>query len=68
MITVKEAVSLLSDAKTVYIAWNGCITPLDTHCTLMMDAYGKFLVGKICTGSDENTFELEVVAQPMKEE
>lgn len=68
MITVKEAVSLLTAAKQIYIAWDGCITPLDTHCTLMMCAYGKFLVESICAGHDRDTFELKIAAQPMMQE
>lgn len=68
MITVKEAVSLLGDAKKIYIAWEGCITDLDTHCVLMMDAYGKYLVSGICQGYDRNTFELEIAARPMAQE
>ena len=68
MITVKEAVSLLKDSKKIYIAWAGCTTQLDTRCTLMMDAYGKYLVSEINQGNENNTFELQIASRPMAQE
>lgn len=65
MVTVRQTIPLLRDAKSIYIAWNGTTTRIDTTCALEMDAYGKYAVSHIARGAEPNSFELHILARPM---
>ncbi len=69
--TVRDAVAVLTDAKTLYIGWNGSITDFDKEDELMMDAYGKYKVSRINavpSKDDESAYEIDIAACPIKEE
>lgn len=66
--TVREAVSVLTEAKELYIGWDGCITRLNDSDALIMDAFGSYKVGRICSAGDKpECFELTIAATPVKE-
>lgn len=66
--TVKEAVNVLTEAKQLYICWDGNLTHFDPHDTLMMDAYGGYKVKRICTAGDaeDAAYEIAIAAIPVK--
>ena len=64
---VREAANLLSNAKELYIAWDGCCIPFNPRSILEMDAFGDYKVHKIFQACEMNTFELELEMQPIKE-
>ena len=64
---VREAANFLSNAKQLYIAWDGCCIPFDPHSILEMDAFGDYRVHKINAAFEHNTFELELEMHPIKE-
>lgn len=64
---VREAANLLSNAKELYIAWDGSLTRFDPHSILEMDAFGDYKVHKILQSWEMNTFELYLEMHPVKE-
>ena len=48
---VREAANLLSNAKELYIAWDGSLIPFDPHSILEMEAFGDYKVHKIFQAS-----------------
>ena len=64
---IREAANLLSNAKELYIAWDGSLIPFDPHNILEMDAFGDYRVHKINAAFEHNTFELELEMHPIKE-
>ena len=64
---VREAANLLSNAKELYIAWDGSLIPFDPHSILEMEAFGDYRVHKINAAFEHNTFELELEMHPIKE-
>ena len=64
---IREAANLLSNAKELYIAWDGSLIRFDPHSILEMEAFGDYKVHKICQAFEHNTFELELEMQPIKE-
>ena len=64
---IREAANLLSNAKELYIAWDGSLIPFDPHSILEMEAFGDYRVHKINAAFEHNTFELELEMQPIKE-
>ena len=64
---IREAANLLSNAKELYIAWDGSLTRFDPHSILEMEAFGDYKVHKIFQACEMNTFELELEMQPIKE-
>ena len=64
---VREAANLLSNAKELYIAWDGSLTRFDPHSILEMDAFGDYKVHKIFQACEMNTFELYLEMHPVKE-
>lgn len=64
---VKEAADLLSNAKQLYIAWDGCCIPFNPRSILEADAFGDYKVHKILQACEMNTFEIELEIQPVKE-
>ena len=64
---IREAANLLSNAKELYIAWDGSLIPFDPHNILEMEAFGDYRVHKINAAFEHNTFELELEMHPIKE-
>ena len=64
---VREAAKLLSNAKELYIAWDGTLIQFNPHSILEMEAFGDYKVHKIFQACEMNTFELELEMQPIKE-
>lgn len=67
--TVKEAVSVLADAKELYICWDGNLTHFNKDDALMMDAYGCYKVRHICIAGDsmDHAYEIGIAANPVRE-
>lgn len=66
--TVREACSVLTDAKELYIGWDGCLTRFNDADALIMDAFGSYKVERICAAGDKpEMYELTIAAAPMKE-
>ena len=66
MLTVREAVSILSGAESVGISWGGCVTDIDPTNELEMDAYGSYTVTHISSGFEKNTYELKIAMKPLR--
>ena len=64
---VREAANLLSNAKEIFIAWDGTCFQFNPRSTLEMDAFGDYRVHKINAAFEHNTFELELEMHPIKE-
>ena len=64
---VREAAKLLSNAKELYIAWDGTLIQFNAHSILEMEAFGDYKVHKIFQACEMNTFELYLEMQPIKE-
>lgn len=67
--TVREAVSVLTEAKDIYIGWDGVLTSFDKNDDLMMDAYGSYKVRRICTSgnAEDHAYEISISAMPVRE-
>lgn len=68
MLTVKEAMQLLSGAEKVSISWGGCVTDIDPTNDLEMDAYGSYIVTHISSGCEKDTYELQIAMKPLRAE
>lgn len=66
MVTVREAVKLLTDASEIKLCWCRSSYRFDENEPLMMDAYGDYVVGEIRTGFEARTYELHIAFQPVK--
>ena len=64
---VREAANLLSNAKALYIAWDGTLIQFNPRSILEMDAFGDYKVHKILQACEMNTFEIELEIHPVKE-
>ena len=66
--TVREAVKVLTEAKTLYISWHDNLRVFDPDDELMMDAYGDYKVSRICTTCDssDESYEIAIDATPIK--
>ena len=64
---IREAANLLSNAKELYIAWDGTLIQFNPHSILEMEAFGDYKVHKILQACEMNTFEIELEIQPVKE-
>lgn len=65
--TVKEAVSVIAEAKELFICWDGELTKFDSENELMMDAFGHYKVKRIRRGAGDDTYEIQIAALPEKE-
>lgn len=67
--TVREAVSVLTEAKEIYIGWDGLLTKFNKNDALMMDAYGNYKVARICIAGDAQVqaYEIGIFATPVRE-
>ncbi len=66
--TVAEAVSVLTVAKAIYLAWSSFSVQINPDDMLMMDAYGKYIVKRIRSYCEIDCFEIEIAVQPVKNE
>ena len=64
---IREAANLLSNAKALYIAWDGTLIQFNPHSILEMEAFGDYKVHKIFQACEMNTFELYLEMHPVKE-
>lgn len=64
--TVKDAVRVLTEAKQLYIGWEGSLTKFDPTDGLMMDAFGDYKVKRICGSAKDDEYEIAIMASPVK--
>lgn len=64
--TVKDAVRVLTEAKQLYICWEGSLTKFDPTDSLMMDAFGDYKVRRICGSTKNEEYEIAIMASPVK--
>lgn len=66
--TVKDAVSVLKNAKTIALGWGESAIEFDKDNLLMMEAYGNFIVDSIrSVGDDEEAYyEVNIAVFPVK--
>lgn len=62
--TVKEIVSVLEDAKSINIGYDGILVPFCPDDRISMAAYGKFVVEKVYA-CGEDKFELYLAMEPV---
>lgn len=65
--TVREAVNVTTDAKKLFLCWEGDLIDFDPENELMMDAFGHYKVKKVWHGVEDNTCEIHIAALPAKE-
>lgn len=67
--TVRDAVNVLTEAKQLYICWEGNLTRFDQTDALMMDAFGDYKVKRICNAGDakDGEYEIAIASIPVKE-
>jgi len=63
--TVKEAVNVLKRAQKIVLGYGANAVPFDRDDSLMMDAYGGYLVDEIRT-DDGAYFEINICMRPIK--
>ena len=66
MITVKQLLPLLRNAKEIYLDWNGFVRKIDRNDVLDIDAYGDYAVDSIFPRSNKEGFELCIMQKPVK--
>lgn len=67
MITVREAVKLLSTAQKIVIGYNDQGVTFDAEDELMLDGYGDYLISRI-TYIEDNSYDLTLAMRPIKGE
>ena len=63
--TVKKIVNALRDAKKIRLGYNGIAHEFDPSNTLLMQAFGDYVVSEI--NCDNHEYELELAMRPVKE-
>lgn len=64
--TVRDAVSVLTEAKQLYICWEGNLTKFDPTDGLMLDAFGNYMVKRICGSTKDDEYEIAIAAVPVR--
>ena len=67
--TVKEACSVLKFAKKIALGWGETAVPFDKDNSLMMEAYGNFVVDSIRAYDDipdQDYYEINIAVRPVK--
>ncbi len=66
--TVKEAVQVLKNAKTIALGWGESAIQFDKDNLLMVEAYGNFVVDSIRSVGDdaEAYYEVNIAVMPVK--
>lgn len=65
--TVREAVNVVTDAKKLFLCWDGELIDFDPENELMMDAFGHYKVKRVQHGAEDDTYEIHIAALPAKE-
>lgn len=68
MVTVKELVPLLKEAKRIVLNWDGFLREYDPDNVLDVDAYGNYVIDKIINSIRLEEYELRIAVYPVKEE
>ena len=63
--TVKEAISVLKDAKQIVLGYGSDSIPFNMHNPISLDAFGSYVVEKINCDADEY-YEINILMQPVK--
>lgn len=63
--TVKEAISVLKDAKTIVLGYGSDTIPFNMHNPISLDAFGNYVVEKI-NGDAEEYYEISILMRPVK--
>lgn len=63
---VREVCSLLKDAKAIMLGYGDKAIKFDKDDALMMDAYGKYVVDRIRSITEEE-YEVDLLLRPVKE-
>jgi len=65
--TVKEAASVLTDAKRLVVTWGPSVAADFKPNDLMLDAFSDYLVQAIRSYDDgENSYEIEIAVKPLR--
>lgn len=64
--TVKEAISVLTSAKTISLGYGDNIVPFDKDNPLSLDAFGRYVVSEI-RGMEDDYYEISIAMRPVKE-
>lgn len=64
--TVRDAVSVLTEAKQLYICWEGSLTKFDPTDGLMLDAFGDYRAKRICGSTKDDEYEIAIAAVPVR--
>lgn len=64
--TVKDAISVLKDAKTIVLGYGSDTIPFNMHNPISVDAFGGYVVEKI-NGGDDEYYEINILMRPVKE-
>lgn len=64
--TVKEACSVLKIAKHIDLIWAGDAVAFHKDNTLMLEAYGNYVVEQINGGVGDESYEIYLAMMPVK--
>lgn len=68
MITVKELVPLLKEAKCIKLVWDGHVRDYDPDNVLDVDAYADYVISQVVNYFEPEAYELHIAVCPVKEE
>jgi hypothetical protein len=63
--TVKEAISVLKDAKTIVLGYCSDSIPFNKDNPISMDAFGSYVVESI-KGFEDDYYEINIAMRPVK--
>lgn len=64
--TVKDAVKVLKSAKKITIGYGANVIPCNVQDSLVLDAFGDYVVESIC-GVTDDEYEIDLAIAPVKE-
>lgn len=64
--TVRKICNALKEAKKISLAYDGLAHPFDRTDTLVMQAFGDFVVSEI-RGGEKGEYELTLAMRPVRE-
>lgn len=64
--TVRKICKALKDAKKINLAHNGVAHPFDWNDSVMMEAFGDYIVSEI-RGGEKGDYELTLAMRPIRE-
>lgn len=65
--TIRETIGLLKDAKKVIITWNGNQQNIDIFDSVILEAFGNYLIDGIYA-VEEDVFEISLAVKPIRKE